>query len=82
MRKSKDVNFWIQYSFAIENGDVIKRSVICDSYNEVLGNVVTETYDYFHSGVISSHIIPSKLIDKIILYDKDGKTVDFIEFRK
>lgn len=81
MRKTKVINYWIHYSYALENGDEIKSSVICDKYTEVLGKIVTESREYFNSDIVRSCIIPSNLVDSIILYDKNGKEVDRIAFR-
>ena len=80
MRKTKDLNYWIHYSFETEKGLLIRKSVVCDKYTEVMGKIVTESHDFFNNDLVTSHIIPSKLIDRIILYDKNGKEVESIAF--
>ena len=80
MRKNKNLNYWIHFSYPLENGDIIKQSVVCDKYNEVLGKVVTESHDYFNNDIVRSTIIPTKLIDKIILYDVEGKIIEEVNF--
>lgn len=81
MRKSKDINYWIHFSYKTTDGLEIRSSVVCDCYNEVFGKVVTESHDSFNDEIVRSVIIPNKLIDKIILYDKKGKEVDTIVFK-
>jgi len=81
MRKNKDLNYWIHFSYPIENGEIIRGSVVCDKYTDLLGKVVTESHDYFNDDIVRSTIIPTKCIDKIILYNKQGNVIDEVKLK-